>query len=67
MNTGHNFEGSTPWLQGRDLTASEKQCFWGIIRYIEKRQYPTGATAVKEKKERKKSGQKKDKLRKKEK
>lgn len=50
MKTGHNFEGSSPWLQGRDLTALEKQCFWGKIRYIEKRQYPIGATAVKEKK-----------------
>ena len=32
------------------MTASEKQCFWGKIRYIEKRQYPIGATAVKGKK-----------------
>lgn len=46
------------------MTVSEKQCFWGKIRYIEKRQYPIGTTAVKEKKEIKKSGQK---LRKKEK
>ena len=38
------------------MTASEKQCFWGRIRYIEKRQYPAGDTAVKEKKEIKKSG-----------
>lgn len=45
------------------MTALEKQCFWGKIRYIEKRQYPIGATAVKEKKK-KKLGQK---LRKKEK
>ena len=42
------------------MTASEKQCFWGKIRYIEKRQYPIGATAVKgkKKKEIKKSRQK---------